>query len=390
MDKKEVPPGWQHHRLGHLGTWLSGGTPSKTAPDLWKGDIPWVSPKDMKRPRLWDALDHISQQSIGKGGHLAPAEALLIVVRGMILAHSAPIARAETSLAFNQDIKALVLRSTYDSNFMLWWLSWKQNAILNIATESTHGTKRIPTDSLFGMTVSLPPLPEQRAIATALTDVDDLLTSLDRLIAKKRAIKQGVMRDLLTGRRRLPGFSGEWQLKRLGDVAVIVMGQSPTSLHYNIRGDGLPLIQGNADVSNRRTIKRVFTTQITKRGLFGDILMSVRAPVGKVSRALFDLCLGRGVCALRFPNDFLYHFMIFHEPMWDKHSQGSTFDSVNSDQVHNVELLLPAEPSEQRAIAAVLTDMDDEIDALQARRDKTHAIKQGMMAELLTGRTRLV
>ena len=118
--------------------------------------------------------------------------------------------------------------------------------------------------------------------------------------------------------------------------------------------------------------------------------MSVRAPVGEVSRAIFDVCLGRGVCALRFPNDFLYHRLIFLEPDWAKHSKGSTFDSVNSADMNAVEISLPSDPAEQTAIAAVLSDMDTELAALQARRSKTQALKQAMMHALLTGRIRLV
>jgi type I restriction enzyme S subunit len=238
--------------------------------------------------------------------------------------------------------------------------------------------------------IQLPALPEQRAIAAALSDVDGLLGALDRLIAKKRDLKQAAMQQLLTGQTRLPGFKGEWVVKRLGAVAEIVMGQSPSSSNYNTHGAGLPLIQGNADIKDRRTIKRIFTTQMTKRGRSGDILMSVRAPVGEISRAGFDVCLGRGVCAIRYDNDFMYHCLIYMEPTWAKLSKGSTFDSVNSADVKALELKLPIEPAEQTAIASVLSEMDAELAALEQRREKTRALKQGMMQELLTGRTRLL
>src|SRR5439155_10995069 len=167
------------------------------------------------------------------------------------------------------------------------------------------------------------------------------------------------------------------------------MGQCPSSSNYNTHGVGLPLIQGNADVASRQTIVRVFTSQITKLGRAGDVLLSVRAPVGEVSRATFDVCLGRGVCAIRFPNDYIYHCLIFLEPTWAKHSKGSTFDSVNSDDVKAVEIALPADVDEQIAIAAALSDMDVERSALEVRRNKTRALRQAMMQELLTGRTRL-
>lgn len=198
------------------------------------------------------------------------------------------------------------------------------------------------------------------------------------------------MQELLTGKRRLPGFSGEWDRKKLGEICEIVMGQSPRSSQYNMKGLGLPLIQGNADVINRITVKRVFTTEITKRGRAGDILMSVRAPVGEVSRATFDLCLGRGVCAIRYPNEFLYHALIFKEPAWVKMSKGSTFDAVNSADIKAFEIDIPINENEQIAISELLSDMDAELTVLEEKLAKARQVKQGMMQELLTGRIRLV
>ena len=250
---------------------------------------------------------------------------------------------------------------------------------------------QITNKSLNSFKVPLPPTDEERTeIARALSDVDALLASLDQVIAKKRDLKQATMQQLLTGKTRLPGFEGAWEVKKLGEVAEIVMGQSPSSLNYNSIGNGLPLIQGNADIENRWAIKRTYTTQVTKRGKAGDVLMSVRAPVGEISRTMFDVCLGRGVCAIRFSNKFLYHTLVFLEPSWAKHSKGSTFDSVNSDDVKSVDIRLPVEETEQVAIAAILSDMDAELSELEARRDKTRSIKQAMMQELLTGKTRLV
>ncbi|MFM2008009.1 MAG: hypothetical protein RLZZ09_3664 [Pseudomonadota bacterium] len=257
-------------------------------------------------------------------------------------------------------------------------------------TQIGGAQKNVNAGTLRQMPIPVPPLPEQRAIADALSDVDALLAKLNEFIAKKRDLKQAAMQQLLTGQTRLPGFSGAWEVKRLGDIAEIVMGQSPSSSNYNAKGLGLPLIQGNADISQRVTIRRIFSTEITKRGKCGDILMSVRAPVGEISRAVFDVCLGRGVCAIRYPNDFLYHYLINIEPSWARLSKGSTFDAVNSADVKELEVSLPKEQSEQTAIATVLSDMDADIAALEARRDKTHDLKQGMMQELLTGRIRLV
>jgi type I restriction enzyme S subunit len=276
------------------------------------------------------------------------------------------------------------------SKFLAYYLASEGSQRAFVASTDVGAKTGMNLTTIRRIGLALPQPDEQRAIAEALSDVDGLLGALEALIAKKRAIKQAAMQQLLTGKTRLPGFSGPWETKRLGEIAEIEMGQSPRSEFYNSKGLGLPLIQGNADIANRQTVKRTFTTQITKRGYSGDILMSVRAPVGEVSRAIFDVCLGRGVCAARFPNDFLYHYLIHLEPSWAKHSKGSTFDSVNSADVRAVEIALPTDPAEQEAIATVLSDMDAEIAALERRRDKTRAIKQGMMQQLLTGRVRLV
>lgn len=230
---------------------------------------------------------------------------------------------------------------------------------------------------------------EQHAIAVALTDMDALISSLNQLITKKRDIQQAAMQQLLTGQRRLPGFDEEWEVKLLGDVAELVMGQSPSSLYYNKRGDGLPLVQGNADIVDRKTIKRFFTTEITKLGKCGDLLLSVRAPVGEVARTMFDVCLGRGVCAIRGGSEFLYHYLISIESSWVRLSKGSTFDSINSAELRSLVLRLPASKAEQTAIATILSDMDAELATLEIRRDKARQLKQGMMQELLTGRIRL-
>ena len=244
-----------------------------------------------------------------------------------------------------------------------------------------YGSLRIP----------LPPLPEQRAIAKVLSDLDELIGSLEALIAKKRAIKQATMQDLLTGRTRLPRFGSEWETKRMDDVAVVTMGQSPPSASYNEVEDGLPLIQGKADIVGRTTTDRIWTTRPSKRCDAGDLVLTVRAPVGSIARASRDACLGRGVCGLKPLVDslFLFYSLVLRESHWEYIEQGSTFTAANSDQVAGFRIDVPTDQLEQQAIGIVLSDVDDEIVALERRLDKTRAIKQGAMQQLLTGSIRL-
>ncbi|MCB9426862.1 MAG: restriction endonuclease subunit S [Flavobacteriales bacterium] len=235
-----------------------------------------------------------------------------------------------------------------------------------------------------------PTLEEQKQIANTLSDTDQLIQNLKTLIAKKKAIKQGAMQELLTGKKRLQGFTEEWETKKLGEVAKIIMGQSPLSEFYNYEGVGLPLIQGNADIKNRKTIIRTYTSFYSKQAEKGDMIMTVRAPVGEIAKASFNCSIGRGVCAIKYSNGYLFYYLMFKENSWSQLSTGSTFDSINSIQLKSFEIKLPKNIQEQQAIAQILSDMDAEIEALAQQLQKTQTLKQGMMQELLTGKTRLV
>lgn len=233
-------------------------------------------------------------------------------------------------------------------------------------------------------------LDEQRAIAEALSDIDKLIAALDKKIEKQKMIKQGVMQELLTGKRRLEGFSEPWVTTRFGDNYNIVMGQSPSSSYYNSNQVGLPLIQGNADIENRRQIVRFYTSQITKVCDANDVILSVRAPVGAVGIAKHRSCLGRGVCAIKTENNFLFHYLVYNEDKWQQDSKGSTFDSINSVELKNKLLYVPSSTAEQIAIASIFDDYDKEIHALVSKREKFMCTKKGMMQQLLTGKIRLI
>jgi len=324
-------------------------------------------------------------------GGRKPQPGDLIMSRNATVGELAQVKEWHPPFAMGQDVCLLRKKnSTYSTDYLQE--IFKSSIISRQLDNSMVGStfKRVNVEQIRDFLVPMPPPIEQAAISQVLSDVDALLSSLDQLIAKKREIKQAAMQRLLTGKQRLPGFSGEWMVKPLGELADVVMGQSPSSSHYNLKREGLPLVQGNADIKDRLAIERVYTREITKRGLPGDILLSVRAPVGEVARTTFEVCLGRGVCALRSTNEFLYHALVYQEPMWARFSSGSTFDSVNSIQVKSFKLGVPTDTGEQIAIASILSDMDAEIAALEQKREKARALKQGMMQELLTGRIRLV
>lgn len=285
---------------------------------------------------------------------------------------------------FSKDLDGYFFYSYFSTHFY--------NRIMSMTAKSSVDSVRM--EMIADMKIPLPPLPEQRAIAAALRDVDTLVSELDRLIAKKRDIKQAAMQQLLTGKIRLPGFSREWEVKKLGEIAEIVMGQSPAGTSYNRTGHGYPLINGPTEFTDRYPIKIQWTTQPTKLCKKNDILLCVRgSSTGRMNISNDEYCIGRGVAAIRAKAGADTPFVTFQVDHAVKSilslTSGSTFPNIDGKSIKSIELPLPPLP-EQKAIAAILSDMDTEIAALEQRRAKTRALKQGMMQELLTGRIRLV
>lgn len=179
---------------------------------------------------------------------------------------------------------------------------------------------------------------------------------------------------------------GEWKTKTLGDISIISMGQSPSSLSYNEDGDGSYLIQGNADIKNRKSLPRQWTTEPTKFCEIGDTLMTVRAPVGAIAKSEHHACIGRGVCSIKAKNvddEFLYQFLLSYESNWKSLEQGSTFTAVNGNDIKGIKILLPPLP-EQQKLAKILSTVDEKIDIIDQQIAETTQLKKGLMQSLLT------
>ena len=182
---------------------------------------------------------------------------------------------------------------------------------------------------------------------------------------------------------RFKEFSDEWEEKKLGEISEIIMGQSPDSKNYNEKNIGLPLIQGNADCKNRKVYPRLYTSEITKESIPNDIIMTVRAPVGAIAFSNIHSCIGRGVCAIRNTNNFIYHYLIKLENSWEKISQGSTFTAVNSNDIKKLQLILP-NIQEQEKIANFLSDIDKKISLTEEKLELFREYKKGVMQKIFS------
>ena len=258
------------------------------------------------------------------------------------------------------------------------------------------GTKVYATNRVHIATAELrvPSLPEQRAIAAVLMDVDVLIGSLEALIAKKRAIKRAAMQQLLTGRTRLPGFDGEWGTMRLGEC-VQIRGDRVSSSKAS--GDTLCVELEDIEQATGRLIRRGLASSVSAKYSFetGDVLFGRLRPYlrkwwhadrpGVCSTEIWPLTSD----PLKADSRFIY-WLIRADTLYEaaQVSYGTHMPRADWKVVSEVPVPRPPIP-EQRAIAAVLTDMDAEVEKLERRLAKTRAVKQGMMQQLLTGSIRL-
>ncbi|MFH1010100.1 MAG: restriction endonuclease subunit S, partial [bacterium] len=181
----EFPAHWLRVPLGKTGEWRGGGTPSKSRPEFWKGDLPWVSPKDMKVLHIADAQDHISPAAVeGSSVRLIPPGSLLMVVRGMILARAFPVALTTREVTINQDMKALMPSEPKTKEYLLVALRAFEPDVLAAIEHSSHGTCKLKTEFLHDFVMPIPPLAEQRRI---VAKVDELMALVDELEAELAA-----------------------------------------------------------------------------------------------------------------------------------------------------------------------------------------------------------
>ena len=244
------------------------------------------------------------------------------------------------------------------------------------------GVGNLNVDVVRNYPIIIPPLPEQHAIANALSDVDELIASLDALIAKKRDLKQAAMQQLLTGKTRLAGFSGEWETKRLGEVVAIVKGQLITQ--DTVVDGTIPVIAGGKKPAYFHNIANRFGKTITVSGSGASA-----GYVAKYDEPIFasDCCtISEGST---YDLDYIYYYLLSRQSHIYRSQTGGAQPHIHPKDLQPMIVGIPSH-GEQVAIAATLSDMDAELTELAHRRDKTIALKQGMMQELLTGRTRLV
>ena len=386
-----VPKGWQKYAVGEL---CASIVPGRNKPKVFDGDIPWVTTPEINGRYIPSNLqvNYVSSTALSDaGGKIVPKGAVVMAAVGEL----GLIAITSEPLVLNQQLHAFVCSKLVNNEFLAYWLTTQKPYMESIASKTT--IPYMNKTNCESIPVLLPPLAEQLKIAQTLSTWDKAISVTEKLLINSQQQKKSLMQQLLTGKKRLLDengvrFSGEWCTCTLSEVAHIIMGSSPKSEAYNDNGLGLPLIQGNADIKCRVSCPRVYTSDITKECTPGDILLSVRAPVGTVALSQHKACIGRGISAIKskrkMSQSFLYQWFLWFEPKWCYLSQGSTFESINSDDIKTLKLSVP-NFEEQQKIAAVLSAADVEISTLEKKLACLKDEKKALMQQLLTGKRRV-
>jgi type I restriction enzyme S subunit len=402
-----IPEEWDVVRIGDLFTFKNGLNKAK---EFFGHGTPIVNYMDVfGRPRLYSEAirgsvevtsKELSAYEVRKGDVFFTRTSETVEEIGIA---AVMLDDPESTVYSGFVLRARPMDSSLDNLYKAYSFSprYFRQQVVALASYTTRALTN--GRSLSAVVLARPPLPEQRAIAKALRDVDELLTELDRLIAKKRDLKQAAMQQLLTGKTRLPGFRAEWDVKKIGEFSDCTAGGTPSTRIPSYWGG--PIRWMSSGELNMKRIQEV-EGRITEMGVRASStkLIPIRCVLiglagqgktrGTVAMNFVELCTNQSIAAI-FPNDKFYPEYLYYnlDSRYDELRELSAGDGgrggLNLKIIKGIPIPFPS-IDEQIAIADVLTTMDAEIDALKQRRDKTNDLKQGMMQDLLTGRIRLV
>ncbi len=368
-----------------LATFSSGATPYRGIPEYYKGNVRWISSGELNFNKIFDTIEHISQQAVRNANLRVhqPGTFLMAITgleaegtRGRCAFVGAPATTNQSCLAINGTERMC-------TEYLFWFYRmWGQY----LAFKYCQGTKQqsYTANIVRNLPIYGPKdISEQQAIAEALSDMDGLIAALDKKIAKKRLIKQGTMQQLLTGKKRLPGFTDPWVEKKLGEILDYEQPQPYLVVSTDYVDSGIPVLTAGKSLILGYTTEQFGIYNKLPVIIFDDFTTDskyISYPFKVKSSAMKMLALKNNDYDLRLVYELMQQIdfpLKDHQRYWiSAYSQLTIF--------------LPQDREEQQAIATILSDMDKEISDLEAKRDKYRLLKSGMMQKLLTGQIRLI
>ena len=396
-----IPNDWDIKYLNDFGDVISGGTPSTTISEYWDGDIAWCTPSDITSTDgkyIFKTERCITEKGLkNSAATVLPTNSILLCTRATI----GELKLSGIPMATNQGFKNLHSNGSGSVDYLFYILQTKKKDMIELAIGSTF--LEISKKALCSIPLQTPPIAEQEYIAEALSDVDSMISSLEKLIIKKKAIKQGAMQELLTEKKRLPGFTGEWIKVQLKDIFDFYKGNGLSKEKVSDNGKNACILYGELFTRYTEVIGNITNKTNSDEGLRSckfDVLMPGSTTTNGLDLATAsvimdnDVLLGGDIVVLRPKKEMdtrIFGYLLRTMPKEIlQHTQGITIVHLNTKTFREMEVLIPKTVEEQTAIADILADMDNEIEALEQKFTKTRQIKQGMMQQLLTGKIRLV
>ena len=278
------------------------------------------------------------------------------------------------------------INEEYDKEFVFQnTLTDRYNKYIAV-TSQRSGQPGVNAQEYAEFEINVPKKEEQTKIGTYFRNLDHLITLHQRKYDKLQIIKKSMLEKMFPQSGscfpeiRFKGFTDSWEQRKLGDVCEVTMGQSPDGSTYSDEPGDYILVQGNADLKDGWVVPRVWTSQKTKTAQAGDLIMSVRAPAGAMGKTAYDVVIGRGVAAIK-GNEFIYQTLVKYDAdgYWKKLAAGSTFESVNSNEVKGAIINVPQDMEEQKKIGEYFLNLDNLITLHQREVEKLQNIKKSML-----------
>lgn len=366
---------------------IGGGTPKTTVPGYWNGEIPWLSVVDFNTGKKYvtdtekkitqDGLNNSSTKLLRKGD-------IIISARGTVGA----IAILDKEMAFNQSCYGIRAKDDKSTNDYIYYLL--KDAVDNFLQIAHGGVfDTITRDTFKEIIVSLPPISEQKAIASVLSSLDDKIDLLHRQNKTLESIAETLFRQWF-----IEEAQDSWRKGVIPDEFDFTMGQSPPGTSFNEDGSGMPMYQGNADFGFRFPTKRVYTTEPNRIAKKFDTLISVRAPVGEQNMAYEECCIGRGVAAFRYKRNSNYYTYTYFKlrslmkEIKQFNDEGTVFGSIGRNDFNSFEINLPPNDLADQ-FQNIVKPIDDKVIKNSYRIQNLEKLRDTLLPKLMSGEVRV-
>ena len=382
---------WEQRKLGNMSEITD--TKHATAPVVdFETQYRMIRTSAVRDGRLFpDRTDYVTYDTYEQWSeriHLKPND--VVISREAPMGEAAVIPTDNNKYFLGQRMVGIRIFDDLDPFFLLsTFLAPKFRKEIQIRNAESTTVANFGIPSIKGYEVDIPKKEEQTKIGSFFRQLDNTIALHQRKLTLLAQLKQAYHQVLFPqGEESIPalrftGFSEPWEQRKLGDMVQITMGQSPNGENYTENSKDHILVQGNADMKNGRVSPRVWTTQVTREADPGDIILSVRAPVGDVGTTDYPVVLGRGVAGIK-GNAFIFQTLSRMKELgfWTRYSSGSTFDSINSADLKDAFIPIP-NIEEQTKIGDFFSKIDGTIAIQQSKLQKFEELKKVLLAKML-------